>query len=223
VSDHENDPFGETQDAPEPLAAFEAFRPPAAKEHAPIEPFPAEYLSEPTALLPTAQAEGAGLYGADGAGYGAAPTGAGQMHGRKRSLLIFGGVAVLAIGLGAGAYAIAQPSGGQTAASSPAVSATPTPGASNSPKTGKVVTARLTVTTVGSDSFTATAPNGTAVTVRILPTTRFGTAARPFTRGQLVAGAEVVARLRREANGTVVATVIAAGTPAASASASAGV
>jgi hypothetical protein len=222
VSDHENDPFGETQDAPEPLAAFEAFRPSTVKEQAPTEPFPAEYLSEPTAVLPTAQAEPAGRYGAGDAGYGAGPTGAGQMHGRKRSLLIFGGVAVLAIGLGAGAYAIAQPSGGQASASSPAVSATPTPAASNGAKSGKAMTARLTVTTVGTDSFIATTPNGTAVTVRILPTTRFGTAARPFTRGQLVAGADVVARLRREANGTVVAMVIAAGTAAASASASAG-
>jgi hypothetical protein len=126
-------------------------------------------------------------------------------------------------GLGAGAYAIAQPSGGQTSASSPAVTATPTPGPSRGAKSGKVTTARLKVTTVGTDSFTATAANGTAVTVRILPTTRFGTAERPFTRGQLVAGADVLARLRREANGTVVATVIAAGAAApASASASAG-
>jgi hypothetical protein len=240
VSDHdENDPFGETQDAPEPLAAFEAFRPQGAKEQAPTEPFPAEYLSEPTAVLPTAQAEPAGEYGAVDDGYAAAfppplpapafeyaaeaPTGAGHARGRKRSLLIFGSVAVLVVGLGAGAYAITQPSGGQTSASSPAVTATPTPGALNGAKSGRITTARLTVTTVGTDSFTATAANGTAVTVRILPTTRFGTAARPFTRGQLVAGADVVARLRREANGTLVATVIAAGAASASATASAGV
>ena len=235
VSDHdENDPFGETQDAPEPLAAFEAFRPQAAKEDAPTEPFPAEYLSEPTAVLQTTQGEPAGQYSAGDGGYAApvpspqpapafaAPTSAGQRHGRKRSLLIFGGVAAVVVALGAGAYAVTQPSGGgQTSASSPATSATPTPGA----KGVKVATARLKVTTVATDSFTATSANGTAVTVRILPTTRFGTAARPFSREQLVAGADVVARLRRQADGTVVATVIAAADHAsasASASASAG-
>lgn len=234
MSDHdENDPFGETQDAPEPLAAFEAFRPQAAKEDAPTEPFPAEYLSEPTAVLPTAQGEPAGQYSAGDGGYAApfpspppapafaAPADAGQRHGRKRSLLIFGGVAAVVVALGAGAYAVTQPSsGGQTSASSPATSATPTPGAPDGAKGVKVATARLKVTTVSTDSFTATAANGTAVTVRILPTTRFGTAARPFSREQLVAGADVVARLRRQADGTVVATVIA-GADHASASASA--
>jgi hypothetical protein len=132
----------------------------------------------------------------------------------------------VAVGLGAAAYAVTQPSG-QTSASSPAATATPTPGASNGAKGVKVATARLKVTTVGTDSFTGMAANGTAVTVRILPTTRFGTAARPFTREQLVVGADVVARLRREADGTVVATVIAAaaaeqGAASATASASAG-
>lgn len=239
MSDHdENDPFGETHDAPEPLAAFEAFRPQAAKEQAPTEPFPTEYLSEPTAVLPTAQGEPAGQYNAVDGGYAApfpplqpapafaAPNGAAQRSGRKRSLLIFGGIAAVAVGLGAGAYAVTQPSG-QTSASSPAATATPTPGASNGAKGVKVATARLKVTTVGTDSFTGMAANGTAVTVRILPTTRFGTAARPFTREQLVVGADVVARLRREADGTVVATVIAAaaaeqGAASATASASAG-
>ena len=68
------------------------------------------------------------------------------------------------------------------------------------------------VTSVGSDSFTATTARGESVVVHITSATRFGTAARPFTRAQLVPGAEVFARLRKETDGTVVATVIASTT-----------
>ena len=62
-------------------------------------------------------------------------------------------------------------------------------------------------------------------TVDIATTTKFGTAARPFTRSQLVPGAVVYARLRHQTDGTVTATVIAsatADTPSASATASTG-
>jgi hypothetical protein len=102
--------------------------------------------------------------------------------------------------------------------------ASPSAGAKKGQKNAKAVTARLTVTSVGADSFTATAANGQTVSVHITSATKFGTAARPFTRSQLVTGADVYARLRREADGTVVATVIASGTTdkgSASASASA--
>ena len=86
---------------------------------------------------------------------------------------------------------------------------------------------RLTVTAVNGDAFTGTTPGGETVTAQIAAATKFGTAARPFTRAQLVPGAVVYARLRRTAGGSVVATVIAAGTSdkasgAAAASPSAG-
>jgi hypothetical protein len=86
----------------------------------------------------------------------------------------------------------------------------PAPAGAKGAKTGKAATARLTVTEVGSDSFTGTTARGTTVVVHITAETRFGTAARPFTRAQLVPGADVVARMRKKADGTVVATVVAA-------------
>jgi hypothetical protein len=248
VSDHdEHDPFGETQSAPDPLGPFEAFQAQREKEQAPTEPFPEQYASEPTALLPPLEGEPTVQFGPPEAGgytgyppppapaltqsfeyaepapmYPGEPAGAGR--GRLRSAMVFGGIAVLVVALGVGVYAATRPSGGQpTAATPPATaSAAPSVGASKAAKTGKALTARLTVTTVGTDSFTATTASGTAVSVKIAAGTKFGTAARPFTRSQLVPGAVVFARLRREANGSVVATVIAAGTAVkASASASA--
>jgi hypothetical protein len=130
---------------------------------------------------------------------------------RLRSALVFGGVVALVAGIGAGVWAATNSSGGSPAAAggTPSASASASPG-SNAAKTGKAVSARLTVTSVGSDSFTGTTARGESIVVHITSTTRFGTAARPFTRAQLVPGAKVVARLRKESDGTVVATVIAA-------------
>lgn len=149
-------------------------------------------------------------------------------RGRLRSVALFGGVAVLAVGLGVGVYAAMQSSSGSPAASSGTTASAPaSPGAAKGGKGTKAETVRLTVTAVNGDSFTGTTAGGASVTARIATGTRFGTAARPFTRSQLVPGAVVYARLRRETGGTVVATVIAAGTSdkasgAASASPSAG-
>ena len=56
----------------------------------------------------------------------------------------------------------------------------------------------------------ATSARGEMVAVHVTPATRFGTPKLPFARAQLVPGAVVVARLRDEPDGTVVATVIAA-------------
>ena len=150
-------------------------------------------------------------------------------RGRMRSVVLFGGVAVLAVGLGAGVYAATQSSSGSPAASSGTTASAPaSPGASKAAKGAKTETVRLTVTAVTGDSFTGTTPGGESVTAQIAAATKFGTAARPFTRSQLVPGAVVYARLRRATGGSVVATVIAAGTSdkasgAASASPSAGV
>lgn len=155
------------------------------------------------------------------------PRGAGR--GRVRSTVLFGVVAVLAVGLGAGIYAATQSSSGRPAASAGTTASAPaSAGASTAAKGAKAETVRLTVTAVSGDSFTGTTAAGKSVTARIAATTKFGTAARPFTRAQLVPGADIYARLRRETGGTAVATVIAAGVSskasgAASASPSAGV
>ena len=150
----------------------------------------------------------------------------GAGRGRLRSVVLFGGAALVVVGIGAGVYA-ATSSGSPAGSPGAASSAPASPGASKAAKGAKAETVRLTVTIVNGDSFTGTTAGGQSVTARIAAGTKFGTAARPFTRSQLVPGAVVYARLRRETGGTVVATVIAAGTSdkasgAASASPSAG-
>jgi hypothetical protein len=145
----------------------------------------------------------------------AVPTGPRQWRGKTHSAVVFGAVAILAAGLGVGVYAATQSSGGAPAAS-PAVTASanpanPSTGPSKGARNAKAMTARLTVTAVGTDSFTGKTANGTALTVQIAKGTKFGTEARPFTRAQLVPGAVVYVRLRHGANGTAIATVIASG------------
>lgn len=233
--DDEHDPYAETaspeeqQPDPELLGSFDAFRARRAQERAEAEAFP-EQFEQPYAQLSQPGYEPEALNAPDGGTYVAAfpPLQVGEQvrpSGRRRwrSVAVLGGVAVLAVGLSAGVYAAVQPSGGSpTAASAPpaTASASPSPG-SKAAKDGKAMTARLTVTAVSADSFTATTARGESVVVHLTPQTRFGTAARPFTRAQLVPGADIFARLRREADGTIAATVIAAtvasGTPTATA------
>jgi hypothetical protein len=182
-----------------------------------------EYTAAYPPLPPDYGYAGPGTTGDPGQGHG---PGAGR--GRSRSVLLFGAVVVLAVGLGGGVYAATQSSSGTPAASpGTTAGASASPSASKAAKGAKTETVRLTVTAVTGESFTGTTAAGATVTAQIVAGTKFGTAARPFTRSQLVAGAVVFARLRRDADGTVVATVIAAGTPdkasgAASASPSAG-
>ncbi|HZU56453.1 MAG TPA: hypothetical protein VFA06_11340 [Actinocrinis sp.] len=230
----EHDPYGETRAAPgepatsgEPDAAgsvdpFDAFRARRAQERAEQAPFPEALASEPARTIGPSAETYDGAY--------APPEPPPPYHEytqvvppvpfdeaasraprrRLRSAIVFGGVAALVIGVGAGVWAVTGSSGGAPAAAAgtPSASASASPGP-KAGKAGKAVNARLTVTSVGSDSFTATTTRGETVVVHITSETRFGTAARPFTRAQLVPGAKVVARLRKDADGTVVATVIA--------------
>lgn len=179
-------------------------------QHEPGQYEQGQYESEPTTMLPP------------GPGYAqpmpAMPSDA-RGRGRLRSAAALAGAVALVAGVVFGVYEATKPSGSASAAGSPAVSASPDPsnpdpsaGASKGAKNGKATLARLTVTSVGTDSFTATAADGGTVSVQIKPTTKFGTAARPFARSQLVPGAVVYARLRHEADGSVVATVIASAT-----------
>jgi hypothetical protein len=221
----ERDPPGGPRPAQDEPGAFDAFRAWRAQEQAGNEPSAGmyepgyygagqyesaqyesgQYESEPTAMLPP------------GTGYTqpapATPDG-GRGRGRLRSAAVLAGAVVLVGGVVFGAYEATQPSSGASAAASPTVTASPTPsgGASKGAKNGRAVLARLTVTTVDTDSFTASTATGRSVSVQIEPTTRFGTAARPFTRSQLVPGAIVYARLRHEADGSIMATVIASAT-----------
>lgn len=209
MPDYDCDPYGETQSAPEPPGAteatsavdpFDAFRARRAQERAEQEPFPD--LAAPTyeqytqVAAPVAFDESAER----------------PPHRRLRSAIVFGGVVALATAIGAGVWAFTNSSGGASAAASagttPSSSAPASPG-SEAAKAGKAVNARITVTTVGSDSFTGTTARGETVVVHITATTRFGTAARPFTRAQLVPGATIVTRLRKDADGSLVAAVIA--------------
>jgi hypothetical protein len=239
--DDEREPYGETASPQDPLGSFEAFRARRAEEQTANEPFPEQYVSEATAVLPPEAGGAASQFGAPQEPYGAAfppppgiaypgaipaGQGAGRGRGRLRSAVVLGSVAVLVVGLGVGVYAATQSSSSQPAAS-PAVtsSATASAGPSKASKNGKAVTAMLTVTAVEANSFSATTKNGATVSVHIATTTKFGTAARPFTRSQLVPGAVVYARLRHQTDGTVIATVIAsatADTASASATASTG-
>lgn len=238
----EHDPYGETQPAPEAPGApdpFDAFRARRAEERA-----EQERSSVPQQGEPDPQAYAAAAYPAldpplepppyEQYTQVAPPPPFGEPmprapRRRLRSAIVFGGVAVLVVGVGAGVWAVTD-SGGSPAATSagtPSVSAPASPG-SKAGKAAKAATVKLTVTSVGADSFTGTTAHGVTVVVHITSATRFGTAARPFTRAQLVTGAEVVARVRKEADGTLVATVVAApkpaasGEPSASASSSAG-
>lgn len=227
-ADDERDPSAETtppEQRPDPdlLGSFNAFRARRAEERAQAEPLPDEYghyedeqqyeheyapPPQPVAPMPVPGFEYAQF----------PPQDHPQVHETTRrpwrSVAVFGGVAALAVGLGAGLYAALQPSDHARDASSPltTASASASPGPKAAKGDGKAVTTRLTVTAVTADSFTATA-HGQTVVVHLTSQTRFGTAARPFTRAQLVDGAVVYARLRHEADGTVVATVVAASSP----------
>lgn len=192
----EHEPDSEATGAVDP---FDAFRERRAQERAQQEPFaplaPPPYEQYTQVVAPMPFDESAQR----------AP------RRRLRSAIVFGGAAVLAAGIGAGVWAASGGAPAAASAGTPSASAPASPGskAAKAGKAGKAVNARITVTTVGSDSFTGTTAHGETVVVHIATTTRFGTAARPFTRAQLVPGAKVVARLRKGPGGTVTATVIA--------------
>lgn len=237
--------MSDTSENEEPYDPFDAFRARRAQEQAENEPFPESY---PAAQYETPQFEAPEYESSayEPTQFVAEPTQyvqplpvtqgqvAGGVRGRLRSVAVLAGAAVLVAGVVGGVYAATRSSGSPAAAAVPGASSTPTAtpsaGATKGAKNGKAVTARLTVTSVGADSFDATAADGRTVSVHITSSTKFGTAARPFDRSQLVTGAVVFARLRREADGTVVATVIASvtankgdqGSPSASATATAG-
>jgi hypothetical protein len=81
----------------------------------------------------------------------------------------------------------------------------------------------LSVIDVGDNAFTAITTRGAAVTVQVTNETQFGTQASPFSPSEILPGAVVMARLRRDTNGDLIATLIYSGAnatdpPAATAS-----
>lgn len=206
----------DTSDNEEQAGLFDAFRARRAEEQAANEPFPEYYAAQEYS---GPDEYGPGQYEPDQYEQPVpeTPTVASGKRRRLRSVAVLAGAAVLVAGVVGGVYATTRSSGAPVAAPGTAVSASPSAGAAKGEKDGKggkgkAVTAELTVTSVSGDSFAATAADGRTVTVQLTASTKFGTAARPFTRSQLVTGAVVYARLRREADGTVAATVIASST-----------
>ncbi len=175
-------------------------------------------------------------------------------RGKLRSTVVFVGMVLFVVGLGAGVYAATRPSGGTqaTAAVPPAMAPSPSAssgagaggpgtmpstdaapnmgsgpvsgmdmgsggdGSSAQPSQMPKTTARGTLTMlsvigVGNASFTATTPRGATVTVQVTSQTQFGTQAQPFSRSDLVPGAVVWARIRRDpdGDGNLQATLIA--------------
>lgn len=185
----EQPPHGEF--GAEPTAQFDAFRARQADEREQQETqtaytFPQEYAADPDALFPPAGPAGPPPYGAQPPD---APAGPGK---RWRSAAIFGGavLVVVVIGLAAwAAFGAAGPSSGDAAgggsASTATGAATAGTAGDSTGKGGRVaLTFRVTITSVGAASFTGTVlANGDDVTIALTGTTRYGTKARPFSRG----------------------------------------
>lgn len=188
----------------EPTAQFDAFRARQAEERAQQEAqtsytFPPEYAADPDAVFIPPMAA-------------APPPGHGVRGRQTRSLLIFGGAVLVACVLGLGAWLAFSSSGSSTdtAATGPATTtAAPTGTASGAAK--RALTFRVTIASVGSDSFTGTVPaSGGSVTVSITTTTRFGTKTHAFKQSDLTVGETVIVRGKRTGTGTITATEVAA-------------
>jgi hypothetical protein len=191
----------------DPLSQFDAFRARQADDRAQQETqsaysFPPEYAADPAALAPPEPP----------AGYGRGP-GTTKGAGRLRSVAIFGAAVALAAGIGIGAYAAFGSSGpAASTASGGTPSPTPaavTPTATPAAKHGRTVTVRVVIESIGPDSFTGRlVATGQPVTVRLEGSTRFGTAAHPFSRAGLSVGETVLVRGRRTADATLAATLV---------------
>lgn len=198
---------GEQPDqAPDPLEQFDAFRARQADDRAQQQTqgsysFPPEYAADPPGQSGPAPAAPGGRVRGSG--------------GRLRSIVILGGAVVLAVAVGFGAYA-AVGSSGPAANVTTSGGGTPTPGAAatatSAAKHGRAVDVRVVIESIGTDSFTGhLVATGEEVTVQLDGTTRFGTAAHPFSRGQLSVGETVLVRGRRSAADTLSATVVVGG------------
>ena len=214
----------------DPTAQFDAFRRRQAEERAQQEAqgaygfpdldtqagytFPPEYEAEPSAVYVPPMPDGP-------------PPGSG-VGGRMRSLLVVAAALLVACVLGLGAWMAFGSS--SPSANAAATGATGTPGAAAAGAGPRALTFRVTVASVGSDSFTGKVlADGDSVTVAMTAKTRFGTKAHAFSLSDLSVGETVLVRGRRTGTGTITATEVAANvaatgrkSPAATATATAG-
>jgi hypothetical protein len=206
----------------EPTAGFDAFRARRADEREQQETqtsytFPAEYAADPDALFPPDPPAGAPPYGPQAPSTGTATAR------RWRSAAIFGGAVLVAVVIGLAAWAAFGASGPSSATASGGTPAGTATGAATSASTagaagdatgkrGRLeLTFRVTITSVGADSFTGTVlANGDDVTIALIDTTRYGTKIRPFSQAQLAVGETVLVHGKRTGLDTVTASVVAA-------------
>jgi hypothetical protein len=189
-----------------PTAQFDAFRARQAEEHAQQEQatqvsytFPPEYAVSPdqiqVPLLATMPP------GGDGRGR------------RTRSALIFGGAVLVACVLGLGVWLAfgSSNSSTDTASTGPVAAASASPSAGGTGAAKRALTFRVTIASVGADSFTGKVlANGDPITVTITSGTRFGTKEHAFTQADLTVGETVIVRGKRTANDAVTATGVGA-------------
>jgi hypothetical protein len=129
---------------------------------------------------------------------------------RMRSALIFASAVLVVVVLGLGGWlafgsSSAPAANAASSGTSAAPSATPTTGAK------KALTFRVTIVSVGSDSFTGTIlATGQPVTIALTDKTHYGTKAHPFSRTDLHAGELVAVRGKRTGADKVTATDVAA-------------
>jgi hypothetical protein len=143
-------------------------------------------------------------------------------RGRVRSVGALALAAVIVAGVAFGIYAAVggSPSTGSAAAAAPATSVTPNPVDTMRGKPGRTVTAKVTILSMGADSFRARTADGETVTVAFGARTRFGIAGRPFTRAQLAPGTTLYVRGVRVGADGIAATILAGSDPAAAAAGS---
>lgn len=211
-----------------PTEQFDAFRARRADERAQQETqseyvFPEEYAADPGAGFPPQQPPMPPIppmYG----GYGADPAGAAGTPKRKwRSVAVLGGAVLVAAALATGVWAALGSGGASPGNAAAGGSATSTATGASTGTAGKrtttVLNFRVTIRSIGADSFTGTAlANNETVTVELTSKTRFGTKAHPFAAADLSSGETVIVRGRRTGTDTVTATVIAANTTSSSSS-----
>jgi hypothetical protein len=115
------------------------------------------------------------------------------------------------LGMGTGSSPSADPNMGSGMGMAPATG-DPSAMASQTTKPGgRGTLTMLSVVDVGGNAFTAITTRGAEVTVQVNNETQFGTQAAPFSPSEVVPGAVVMARLRRDTNGDLVATLIYSG------------
>jgi Domain of unknown function (DUF5666) len=190
----------------DPTAQFDAFRARQAEERQQQRQetqsaytFPPEYAADPDAVfVPPMPPPG---------------NGDGGRGGKAHSLLIFGGVVLVVCVMGLGAWLAFGSSSSSTntaSANSPATAAASPNGAATDPAK-RALTFRVTIASLGSNSFTGTMPaDGDPVTVTITSKTRFGTKTHALSQSDLTVGETVIVRGRRTGTDTITATEVAA-------------